>query len=116
MTLFPLNLVPLFTPWRRNLRLYVRLFYFVMTLLMLDEEQARLMTTEKINGETIWSLQTMRGESFRIIRPTFGHRQEQALMEENSIVSTCPSIEPFVSLILSDQIRVPASPHSSQSS
>lgn len=59
-----------------------QLFYFVMTLLMLDDEQARLVSTEETEGESIWTCQTASGDTFRIVRPPFGPRQEQVLMEE----------------------------------
>lgn len=58
------------------------LFYLVMTLLMLDDEQARLLSIEECGGQTIWNLQTVKGDCFSIVKPALGLRQEQVLMEE----------------------------------
>jgi hypothetical protein len=77
----PREFAPLLDSYALDAQQRIELWTFALVLLMIDEEQVRVMGTRELAGREWLTLQTQEGEQFDIIKPDLNEDDEQQLLD-----------------------------------
>ncbi len=55
---------------------------YALVLMMIDDEKARVIATEKVEGEELLTVHTNAGDFFKIARPVMSEATEKLLMQQ----------------------------------
>ncbi len=79
--MIPREFAPLINSFTRDLQERIEIWYYAIVLLMIDEEQVRMVGTRYVADREWVTLQIYGGEEFDILRPDLTDAQEQHLLE-----------------------------------
>lgn len=80
-TMIPREFVPLLDQFPLDADARIQLWTFALVLLMIDQEQVRMIGTREVAGREWFMLQIYGGEEFEILRPELSEQDELHLLE-----------------------------------